>query len=233
MNLRTETKEKKEYVLFVLDKSGSMESIRTETINGVNEQIQELKKTAKEIQTFVSLVTFDSTVQFVRWNIPLTEFNELSQNEYVPDGMTAMLDAVGQSVSRLKNEVNDKVDNTSFLVIIVSDGAENNSGEYDWTKVASIIGEAKAKKNWTITYMGANQDLSVISKQMNIDLGNITTWTTTTTGTDMAYQNMNNSVSNYRNSRVMFCASAMDNSNFYAGPPVVTPEVSTEPPTIN
>lgn len=229
MNLRTETKEKKEYVLFILDKSGSMQTISRETLNGVNEQIQELRKTAGEIKTFVSLVTFDSKVNFLRWNEPLETFNDIKSEEYVPDGMTAMLDAVGQSVSRLKNEVNDKEDDTSFLVIIVSDGAENSSGEYSWEQVATIISEAKAKKNWTITYMGANQDLSIVTKKMNIDLGNITTWTTTTDGTNAAYLNMSGCLSNYRSARTMFCAVAMDNSNFYASSTTGNP---VPPPTI-
>lgn len=221
MNLRTEEKVKKEYVLFVLDESGSMEQTRKLTINGVNEQIQELKKTADKIETYVSLVTFNSTVKTVRWNIPLGEFEDIRNEEYIPNGMTSMLDAVGQSLSKLKNEVNDKEDDTSFLVIIVSDGEENNSREYDYNKVAAIISELKAKKNWTITYMGANQDLSEVTKSLNLDVNKVATWETSTNGAIIGNNTMRSSLSNYRNSRILFAASAINSNSYYT--PTVTP----------
>lgn len=215
MNLRTNKKEKKEYVLFVLDKSGSMNGIRKETLSGLNEQIQELKKTAKEIETKVSMVTFDSEVEFLRWNQPLEEFEELKDEEYQPNGMTAMLDAVGMSMDRLRNEVDTSTNDVSFLVIIVSDGYENSSREYDWTKVAEIVKKAKDDNRWTVTYMGANQDLSIVTTQMGLDTGNTVTWTTTNTGTNMAYLTMGEALGSYRRARITCGAADLDKMNFY------------------
>lgn len=230
MNLRTEEKEKIEHVLFILDKSGSMERLKDQMLDGMNEQIQELRKTGGAIKTYVSFVTFDSTVNVVRWNVPLEEFDDIKREEYVPDGMTAMLDAVGQSICRLRNETKNSVEDVSHLVVIISDGAENSSGEYGWQSVADIINEVK-NDHWTVTYMGANQDLSVISAQLGIAKGNITLWNTTLDGTSLAYTNMSGSLSNYRDSRVMFCSAAMDNSNFYSA--INTPQTtdSTTPTT--
>lgn len=226
MNLRNEEKEKIEHVLFVLDKSGSMEPIRKETLSGLNEQIQELKKTGREIKTFVSLVVFDSEVEFVRWEQPLEEFAELSEDEYKPGGMTAMLDGVGQGISRLKNSIGESQDDVSFLVIIVSDGHENASKEYGWQEVANIITEAKNKK-WTITYMGANQDLSVVQKGLNIDAGNITIWSNTLAGTQTAYSNMSGSLAMYRCAREVTAAAAMDTCNFYSNVNSTEPDSDT------
>jgi len=200
MNLRTDIKEKKEYILFILDKSGSMNSCKTQTINGFNEQLQELNKTS-DIKTFVSLVEFSSSVEIVFWNKPLEEVEYLNNETYEPNGSTAMLDAVGQAVSKLKNDthINDD-DDVTFLVIIISDGEENSSKEYNWNTVKNIITECK-EESWTITYMGSNQDLSEIQKRMNIYSGNTMSYTSTGIGTQTAFCAMATSLGNYRNLR--------------------------------
>jgi uncharacterized protein YegL len=224
MNLRTEKKEKIEYVLFVLDKSGSMNSIRKETLSGLNEQIQELKKTASKITTKVSLVTFDSQVKFVRWNEPLEDFAEISEDEYIPNGMTAMLDGVGMSIDKLRNEVNIDNNDISFLVIIISDGDENSSKEYGWEKVAEIVKKAEDDNRWTITYMGANQDLSEVQQKMGLGHDNVAVWTTSTNGTGYAYSVMSGCISNYRTSRATSDATVLCKSSFYA--PSVTDDIT-------
>ena len=201
MNMRTEAKEKKEYVLFVLDESGSMESCKKETINGFNEQLQELNKTS-DIKTFVSLVKFSSDVETLFWNKPLEDVEYLTMENYTPNGMTAMLDAVGQSVNRLRNDTPTDVDDVTFLVIIVSDGAENSSKEFTWEMVRELITKCKEDKAWTITYMGSNQDLTQIQRGMNIDIGNTMVYTSTGTGTQMAFTNMSTGLANYRSLRM-------------------------------
>lgn len=211
MNMRTESKEKKEYVLFVLDESGSMESIKKSTIDGVNEQIQELRKTS-EITTFVSMIKFSSNVTTLYWNKPLEEVEQLSTENYIPNGMTAMLDAVGQGVSRLKNDTPTEIDDVTFLVIIVSDGAENSSKEYTWDSVRKIISECKEDKKWTITYMGANQDLSAIRDNLSIPTGNIMFYQASSTGTSAGFEIMTNGLANYRNLRADRTSSEMASS---------------------
>lgn len=221
MNMRTENKEKTEYVLFILDESGSMESCKPETISGFNEQIQELKKT-KAIKTYVSLVKFSGSVQTLYWNKPLEEVEELTKETYLPSGSTSMLDAVGQSISKLKNEVSAKNDDVTFLVIIVSDGAENTSREYTWDSVRQIITKCKEDKCWTITYMGSNQDLSEVRAGLNLDAGNTMTYTSTGTGTQFAFTNMTRSLANYRSLRADNTAAGLAVSgvmaSFYVDP---------------
>lgn len=217
MNMRQEDKEKKEYVLFILDESGSMETIKRQTIDGINEQIQELKKT-EAIDTYVSFIKFSSTPETLYWNKPLNEVELLSDENYIPNGMTAMLDAVGQGVSKLRNEISLKNDDITFLVIIVSDGAENSSKEYTWPMVQQIISECKEDKAWTITYMGANQDLSIINSSLGIDIGNILNYTADNTGTQTGFNIMSSSVGNYRMTRSSSSAKDAVRSTFYSSP---------------
>jgi hypothetical protein len=124
--------------------------------------------------------------------------------------MTSMLDAVGQSVNRLRNDT-PLVDgeDTTFLVIIVSDGAENNSREYTWDTVRDVMTKCKEDKKWTITYMGANQDLSVIQQSLNIPMGNMMLYNNTQTGTAAAYTIQNTGLSNYRSARSTMTADAL------------------------
>ena len=201
MNMRTENKEKKEYVLFILDESGSMSSCKKATIDGFNEQIQELKKT-KDIKTFVSLVKFNSSVNTLFWNKPLEEVEELTNNTFEPNGMTSMLDAIGISINKLQNDTpNRTIDDISFLVFIISDGAENNSREFTWDSIGKIMKTCEEDKAWTITYMGANQDLSIVQTALYIPTGNIMMYNNTSTGTGSAFTTMSNGTANYRSAR--------------------------------
>lgn len=215
MNMRTDSKEKIEHVLFILDESGSMESCKKETISGVNEQIQELKK-SKAIKTFVSFVKFNGDLSTLYWNKPVEEVEELTAETYKPNGATAMLDAVGQSVAKLRNEVTIKNDDVTFLVIIVSDGAENVSTEHTWESVRNIITDCKNDKAWTITYMGSNQDLSQINTVLNIDLGNIQPYITTEAGTTAGWSNTYEGLVNYRSMRSVMTADQLAGSGVMA-----------------
>jgi uncharacterized protein YegL len=235
--MRTEDKEKIEYVLFVLDESGSMESIKKETITGLNEQIQELRKTSN-IKTYVSLVKFSGSVDTLYWNRPLEEVLELTNETYTPNGATAMLDAVGISVNRLRNETTVKDNDVSYLVVIVSDGAENASREYTWDMVRELITKCKDDKAWTVTYLGANQDLTQVRQSLNIDIGNTLSYITTGTGTQYAFTTTGSGLANYRNLR----SSAVDMnallasgvmSSFYSSVTNSAGTNSEVPPTTN
>jgi uncharacterized protein YegL len=168
MNLRKERR--KLHVALVRDESGSMASLKRETLSGLNEQLQELKK-KPEIDTTITFVTFSGPEHVnLRYALkPLSEIKEFTDKDYNPDGMTAMYDGVAKCIHTISNEVQDD-DLTNYLVLVVSDGQENSSKEFTSKDVAKLIQEKKDTKKWSINYIGANQDLSVISKDLNIDL---------------------------------------------------------------
>lgn len=125
----------KNYVALVLDKSGSMSSIQREAMTNFNEQLQEIRKNAiiKEIKTRATVVLFDSEVSFVREDTEIKQVKELSEKEYCPSGLTALFDAVGMTISKFKSIYSEemKEENSSFLVVIFTDGFENSSKEWD------------------------------------------------------------------------------------------------------
>lgn len=125
-------KNKKTYYLLVLDKSGSMQSCENETISGFNEQVQmirNLQKRFTEQEFYVSLTTFSDEVEHVFDKNTGTDIRELTKSLYVPNGSTALLDAIGESVMKLKSDIGHEIEKgeATAVVVIITDGEENAS----------------------------------------------------------------------------------------------------------
>ncbi len=207
------------YVSLVLDESGSMGGIVDETIKGVNEQIQTLHKSydtnKDKVRVIVSLIKFNDKVNPIFLNKNLDDVKEIGYNDYRPDCSTAMYDAVGFAINSLNTrvDINDKT--TSVLVIVVSDGMENASKEYDSIKIADSISNLNKTKRWTFTYIGANQDLSKVSKSTGIHYGNTLLFDNNSLGTQKAFTLNANSLTMYAGEFIM-SKEAFSKSNFYA-----------------
>lgn len=165
-----------------------MEDCRDATISGFNELVEGLRADERKggLRTRITLVTFNHAVEFVHVKAPLASLHRISRETYVPGGNTAMLDAVGRTLDRLTREVKDQ-ENKSFLVCIISDGYENASRRYTYPDIAARIQKLTAAGNWTCSYLGANQDLSVVSEQLHIPAGNVAGYAATPDGTDAAW----------------------------------------------
>ena len=164
----------KTYVVMVLDKSSSMYTGLQQTIDGFNEQLHTIQDTQTENnETLVSLVTFSHEVTEDIINQPADKIEELTEKTYVPRGMTALYDGVGTAIDRLLKQDDIEDENTSVLMVILSDGDENASKTYTDMEIAERIQRLKDTERWTFTYMGANVDLGKISETLNIDKGNI------------------------------------------------------------
>lgn len=192
----------KTYISIILDKSGSMESVKKETIEGFNEQVQTItdEHDNNNEETYLSFVTFGSDVDVKYFNEHIDNLTELTEDDYEPEGMTSMLDAVGKTLTKYKEETDYKSNNNRYLVIIISDGNENNSDDYTYNDIAEMIQELEDKANFTFTYMGANQDLSEISDKMNIDMGNINGYVADEKGTSLAFDSASSSTQSYMRS---------------------------------
>ena len=167
----------KNYIAIVLDESGSMGLIWSETINTFNEQIQVIKKNSEDMETMVSLQTFNTTVPKPRlWNVSDSKLQPISIKDYKPDGMTALHDAIGRTITELKKTPDADDPTVSFLLIIISDGEENHSKypPLGWkNNIAPLIKEIQSTGKWTVTYLGANQDLVKVSDELGIAKGNL------------------------------------------------------------
>jgi uncharacterized protein YegL len=161
-------------VVMVLDKSGSMASIKDITIRGFNEHLQTLNQQAQDgTEIYASLILFDSKVVAQSFNVSVRNMQELTDETYKPDGGTAMFDAVGNALERLESDTDINDENNSYLVMVFSDGEENSSKVWTSAKLAERIQDLQKTNRWTFTYVGANQDLSVIQKTLNLQDNNM------------------------------------------------------------
>lgn len=191
---------KKTYVAIIVDRSGSMGSIRRQAWEGLNQQIRTIKENAeKGGDTKVTIVQFDNEYEVLRNNVIADEIHEVDESEYQPRGSTALLDAIGKTVTLL--EAQEQTEDTGFLVITISDGEENASTLWDSRKLKSKIKELEATDKWTFSYMLANIDMREMSANLGIFHGNSYGFVSTNVGTAQGYSTLTNSMDSYMTSR--------------------------------
>lgn len=158
------------YNLIILDESGSMSCVRSQTISGCNETLNGIRSNAKEhedIKQFVSIYCFDtSNSRYIFENVPIENVRNLTAEDYKPNACTPLYDAIGETVTTLRRlTVNsDTVGN----VTIITDGFEKASRSWDHGAVVKLISSLKAK-GWVFTFMGANIDVEGTAKGLGID----------------------------------------------------------------
>ncbi len=207
----------KNHIAIVLDRSGSMGPIRAEAVAMFNEQIKAIKETTKGMDTKVSFATFSTVADKpLIFNESADKLVPLTEASYTPDGWTAMFDGVGSMIDALNKLPEASDEDCSFLMVIISDGAENYSREYNAVSIAEKIKTLQATKRWTFSYLGANQDLSVVSQTLNIPLGNTYAFASTGIGTNAASTVNSTSTRSYMGSRAKGMTSS---ASFYSTPP--------------
>lgn len=156
--------------LIIFDASGSMDSIYNQALSGVNETIQTIRigqKDNPEFQQFLTLASFNSGRDYLKVTYsttPIDEVKELTREDYVTCGCTALYDAMGEMISELKRNVTIE---DRILVTVITDGYENASQHWSGPQIKSLVEELR-HEGWTFTYIGANQDVEAVAGSMGI-----------------------------------------------------------------
>lgn len=148
-------------IVFLLDRSGSMHGSEDDTIGGYNSYIQN----QKEKDANVTTILFDDKYEFLTKNTPIKEVKKLTSKEYYTRGSTALLDAIGKSISYM-----DELNKTKVIFVITTDGYENSSIMYNRQQTKKLIEE---HNNWEFIYLGANIDSYEEGTQLGIRKSNI------------------------------------------------------------
>lgn len=161
------------YNLIVLDKSGSMSSMRQEAINGCNSTFKSIRKqneteSSKLMEQLVTLVLFDTSgIDTLYHNEPAERVKDITMKEYAPCGGTPLYDALGFSLNKLKAEIN-KEEEYGVFVTVITDGEENASSEYSFDAIRSLISDLR-NEGWAFTYIGADHDVEKVAVGLNFN----------------------------------------------------------------
>jgi Mg-chelatase subunit ChlD len=160
-------------IVFVLDRSGSMQSCQEAAIAGFNRFLVEQQQLEGLVK--LSLILFDDEYLMPIHALPVAEVLPLDGETYVPRGSTALLDAIGRAVDELGARLASSPEPDrpgQVIVAILTDGLENSSQTYDWRQIAGLIKHQAEKYKWTFLFLGANQDAIATAARMNIARSN-------------------------------------------------------------
>lgn len=146
-------------LVFILDRSGSMSGLESDTIGGFNSLIEKQRK--QEGECFVSTVLFDNVSEVLHDRVKLSEIKKMTEKDYTVRGCTALVDAIGCAIHHIGNihkyaRKEDVPENTMF--VIMTDGLENASHIYSSDQLKKMIERQKKKYGWEFLFIGANID---------------------------------------------------------------------------
>ncbi len=186
-------------IIFLLDRSGSMGGLESDTIGGFNAFVK--RQSQLEGHTLVSAVLFDDEVETV-WDGIDAKKAKLTEKDYYVRGCTALLDAVGKTIldvghrfSKLKEEARPG----RVIFVITTDGLENASVEFTYEKVKNLITHQQEKYNWEFIFLGANIDAVKEADSIGINTSNAYNFEATSEGVEVMYEKACEAVSEKRN----------------------------------
>ena len=201
---KTERNKKNDLELvFILDRSGSMSGLEKDTIGGYNSMLQKQRKSEKG-EVYVTTVLFDDRYELLYDRVSLNKMKSITEKEYYVRGSTALLDAVGKTISQVKANQNSLKKNErakKVMFVIITDGEENASKEYTAEKVKKMIEEQKKTEKWEFLFLGANIDAVSTAKRFGIDSSRAVRYNSDSIGTKKNFEVLNEAVEEVRSGR--------------------------------
>ena len=175
-------------IVFILDRSGSMSGLESDTIGGFNAMIAKQKKELGE--ALISTVIFDDESVVIHDRVPVQDIAPMTERDYCVRGCTALLDAIGGAIHHIGNvhryaRREDVPEHTLF--VITTDGMENASRRYSADKVKAMIERQKSKYGWEFLFLGANIDAVETAQHFGIGADRAVSFMSDHIGTALNY----------------------------------------------
>ena len=186
-------------LVFILDRSGSMAGLESDTIGGFNGMIEKQKK--QDGECYVSTVLFDHVSEVLHDRVKLLQIEKMTEKDYTVRGCTALIDAIGGAIHHIGNihkyaRPEDVPEHTLF--VIITDGMENASRRYTSDEVKKMIERQKEKYGWEFLFIGANIDAVETAAQIGISRKNAVNYHADGEGTEVLYKAVAETVCNVR-----------------------------------
>ena len=186
-------------MVFILDRSGSMAGLETDTIGGYNSMLE--KQKLLEGEALVSTVLFDHASTVICDRMPLSKVSEMTEEEYFVRGCTALLDAVGGAIHHIGNvhkyaREEDRPEKT--VIVITTDGMENAIKTYTYGRVQEMIKRQTEKYGWEFLFLGANIDAKAEAGRLGIDEKRAVKYHSDKKGTALNYKVVGEAIAEFR-----------------------------------
>lgn len=186
-------------IVVILDRSGSMQSIKKDAIGGFNTFLDAQQKESGE--AVMTVVQFDNEYLVTVDGVNIQDVEPLNEQTFIPRGGTALLDAIGRTI----NTVGEKLSNTpeeerpeNVIVVILTDGDENQSREFSKLQINELITHQTEVYNWQFIFLSAGMDAVGTAASYGISKSNTMAFTANSRGMDLTYTSMNAAVSSLR-----------------------------------
>lgn len=189
-------------LVFILDRSGSMSGLESDTIGGYNSMLKQQQ--ALEGEAVVTTVLFDDEYELLHDRIPLQAVAPMTGKQYVVRGSTALLDAIGQTIDKIGNAHKHTAEEyrpDKVMFVITTDGMENASREYSYEKVCGMVEHRKEAHRWEFIFLGANMDAVKAAGRFGIAADRAATYHADGEGTQLNYKVMSDAIVDFRESR--------------------------------
>jgi hypothetical protein len=190
------------HIAFVVDRSGSMRSIKAQVVKVFNHQLDTVQRNAKSAgqKTFLSTFMFHSSVDKPRHlATPVESVPKLAPKDFQLGGSTALLDAVGTAITQLQKAKGAKDKNTSFLVIVITDGEENASRRYK-KSLKGLIAKVQKTGRWSLAFLVPPGSENTLTR-FGIPRGNVTAWDATAKGAKVMDAKLSHGLSSFYDAR--------------------------------
>jgi len=189
-------------LVFILDRSGSMSGLESDTIGGFNSVLS--KQKTEDGDANITTILFDDKYEVLHDRYNLLKISNITDKEYFVRGTTALLDAIGKTINKMGNvqkyasddEVAEKV-----MLVIITDGMENASREYSYHQIKKMIDRQKEKYGWEFIFLGSNIDAVEIAGRFGIGEDRAANYHADSEGTMLNYEVISETVSMVRSKR--------------------------------
>jgi uncharacterized protein YegL len=186
-------------IVVILDRSGSMDTIKNDAIGGFNTFLESQKNESGE--AVMTVVQFDDQYLITVDGVDIQNVETLNEKTYVPRGMTALLDAIGKTIKTVGqrlSETTEELRPEKIIFVILTDGDENSSREFNKSQINEMITHQTEVYNWQFIFLSAGMDAVGTAASYGISSSNTMAFAANSRGMNSTYTSMNAAVSSMR-----------------------------------